>query len=219
MKKMKKVSIFGFAIVSAFLMFSMVSVAQPIVANENMNMIKQTDVEKTFDKISQDKILNYYTTKLYNKVSVKSLINKIMSSDSDSEKQGSINNLGNVLKSSPEYKIINLRVNLMYSSDLAQIADSNYYVDEPTWFPGFWLFVILSLLYDALATATGWLLLVGIPLAIIFVCALIAGVILGPIALVIAFILWILSLISGNGNSISMELENSNPYVSSPQIS
>ena len=219
MKKMKKILIFGFTMVSAFLMLSMISVARPVIENENMKIIKQTSVEKTFNKISQDKILSYYVTKLYNKASVKNLINKIMSSDSDNERQILITNLGNTLKSSSEYRSVNLRISSMYSSDLEQIAESYYTSEEPTWFPGLWLFVILALLYDALATATGWLLLVGIPLAIIFVCALIAGVILGPIVLVIAFILWILSLISGNGNSISMELENSNPCVSSPQIS
>ena len=52
MKNIKKISIFGFAIVSAFLMLSMISIAQPINASVQMELIDKEYDSGTLNMVS-----------------------------------------------------------------------------------------------------------------------------------------------------------------------
>jgi len=151
MKNVKKISIFGFAIVSAFLMLSVVSVAQPLEANSNMEVIDRTNSEianskNTLNKIKEDKIISYCINKLSNKASVNDIMNKIASTDSESERIQYYNELGDILSSSKEFKVISQRMNTMFGSDLSQMIILESNDNEPLGIIGAIIIIIFILI-------------------------------------------------------------------------
>jgi hypothetical protein len=199
----KKVSIFGFAIVSAFLILSMITVAQPMQADSTMkiidsNVAESSQVNTIVNKVKSNSALKYKINKLASKSSVKQIVNKLTLTSSESDRLKYLTQLGNTLESTQEYKAILNQVDSMFGSDLSAQANSNN--DQPAWFPGFLLVLLFFFIVDTIIVIAGWILVI---------IGEIIGAIITGFWVVLAIIWTILDAIfGGGGNSLTTSIQN-----------